>query len=134
MVFSLLIAFCLNAPSRVYFIGIFLSTTVIILTISAFVRNEYLLLAFIIKAHIVHFVFCLFLPPVRQNESNGNGKYYDKQCLLHNHSFLYVYYKNLCKNIIKNITKRIKPHPHARFDISLSKLDNSVAFFDLLPS
>lgn len=134
MVFSLLIASCLNAPIRVYFIGFFLSTTVIILTISAFVRNEYLLLAFIIKAHIVHFVFCLFLPPVRQNESNGNGKYYDKQCLLHNHSFLYVYYKNLCKNIIKNITKRIKPHPHARFDISLSKLDNSVAFFDLLPS
>ena len=134
MVFSILIVSCLNAPIRAYFIGIFLSTTVIILTISAFVRNEYLLLAFIIKAHIVHFVFCLFLPPVRQNESNGNGKYYDKQCLLHNHSFLYVYYKNLCKNIIKNITKRIKPHPHARFDISLSKLDNSVAFFDLLPS
>ena len=25
-------------------------------------------------------------------------------------------------------------YPHARFDISLSKLDNSVAFFDLLPS
>ena len=100
----------------------------------SFRQKEYLLLAFIIKAHIVHFVFCLFLPPVRQNESNGNGKYYDKQCLLHNHSFLYVYYKNLRKNIIKNITKRIKPHPHARFDISLSKLDNSVAFFDLLPS
>ena len=55
--------------------------------------------------------------------------------LLHNHYFLYVYYKNLRKNIIKNITKRIKPHPHARFDISFSKLDNSVAFFfDLLPS
>ena len=100
----------------------------------SFRQKEYLLLAFIIKAHIAHFVFCLFLPPVRQNESNGNGKYYDKQCLLHNHSFLYVYYKNLRKNIIKNITKRIKPHPHARFDISLSKLDNSVAFFDLLPS
>ena len=100
----------------------------------SFRQKEYLLLAFIIKAHIAHFVFCLFLPPVRQNESNDNGKYYDTQCLLHNHSFLYVYYKNLRKNIIKNITKRIKPHPHARFDISLSKLDNSVAFFDLLPS
>ena len=100
----------------------------------SFRQKEYLLLAFIIKAHIAHFVFCLFLPPVRQNESYDNGKYYDKQCLLHNHSFLYVYYKNLRKNIIKNITKRIKPHPHARFDISLSKLDNSVAFFDLLPS
>ena len=134
MVFSLFIVSCLNAPIRVYFIGIFLSTTVIILTISDFVRKNICCLLFIFKAHIIHFVFCLFLPPVRQNESNDNGKYYDKQCLLHNHSFLYVYYKNLRKNIIKNITKRIKPHPHARFDISLSKLDNSVAFFDLLPS
>ena len=40
MVFSLLIVSCLNAPIRVYFIGIFLSTTVIILTISAFVRKN----------------------------------------------------------------------------------------------
>ena len=101
------------------------------IVISTVQVEEYLLLAFMIKAHIVHFVFCLFLPPVRQNESNDVGKYYDKQCLLHNHSFLYVYYKNLRKNIIKNITKRIKLHPHARFDISLSKLDNSVAFFSI---
>ena len=42
----------------------------------------------------------------KQNKSNDNGKYY----------------KNLRKNIIKNITKRIKPHPHARFNISLEPI------------
>ena len=87
---------------------------------------------------VTHMIVFFIDPPPnhfrKAHYNYDNGKYYDKQCLLHNHYFLYVYYKNLRKNIIKNITKRIKPHPHARFDISFSKLDNSDVFFDLLPS
>ena len=84
------------------------------------------------KINISLFVFTIILMSITWQ--NVLHHIHSEAALLCIIIFLYVYYKNLRKNIIKNITKSIKPHPHARFDISFSKLDNSDVFFDLLPS
>ena len=78
MVFSLLIASCLNAPIRVYSIGILISTIDIILTISDFVRKNICCLLFIRPSFVSllsPFLFCTnrtYIPPTNKIKKTYN--------------------------------------------------------------